>query len=129
VIVEYLGHCWSIGPNGRTLHRTYVLWLGVPSTDMLAALRGLLTSGWRCPECTAVWPLDRRHGAIECVTPHASVRKVSDTCRHCQTIVHWDTSNAEDRAALTWVDLYERDVRYDGDRFVRHPRPVVAVEA
>jgi hypothetical protein len=125
--LEYLGHCFTVGPAGRTLHRVYVVWLPLPPSQMVRGLLRLAAAHWACPECGARWPLERPGGAILTAGPHDAMRKISDSCGPCQTIVHWDCSTADERAALRWPTMYERDEAIDGPRFARFPRPEAGV--
>lgn len=118
--VEYLGY-WVRAAQVPQIHHAYVCWvegeLGALQTAAFAA------TSWPCPECDRPWPLDRPNGVLDSIarTP-GIVRKVSDSCRHCGAILHWDCSPVEDRRRLTWIGMYRREADVTGMRPVRWPR-------
>jgi hypothetical protein len=135
VTPHYLGHCTGSrvrkggGPNTPEVHHVFAVWIDgidVDRTDgsLLSALEILRDGGYQCPQCGAAWPLERQWGCIQSVREASSrVVKVSDTCKGCAALVHFDATPPERRPRLKWINMYEKRPDVVGDRLDVYPCP------
>lgn len=123
--LDYLGHKRAQRGQAVMQHQVYVYWMPADG-DLLASLLSVASAGAiTCPECGTAWDVLRRGGLVFKLSEHraGTIRSISDACRHCPTIVHWDNTAPEAHPRLRWIHLYDRHESVMGDRPARHGAP------
>ncbi len=114
---QYLGHMAGQHGDSPCLHHVYVIWLS-ENRPLLEACARLLLNAFRCPECSNSWPLLRPGGVLAALGDGHEYHSISDTCKRCAAVVHFDQTHESRRAGLRWT-RYTTDPARMGDRPTR----------